>query len=58
MKAERADQSGALAPPSLVPFTAYPGSKIFPTLSPDGLWIAWSQLDREESDLMLLENFR
>ena len=24
----------------------------------DGRWIAWAQLDHEESDLMLLENFR
>jgi hypothetical protein len=24
----------------------------------DGRWIAWDQADREESDLMLLENFR
>jgi hypothetical protein len=26
--------------------------------SRDGRWIAWSQMDRQESDLMLLENFR
>jgi hypothetical protein len=24
----------------------------------DGRWIAWAQLDHEDSDLMLLENFR
>ena len=24
----------------------------------DGHWIAWAQLDHQDSDLMLLENFR
>jgi len=28
------------------------------TVTRDGRWIAWDQADREESDLMLLENFR
>ena len=28
------------------------------TITRDGRWIAWSQLDHEDSDLMLLENFR
>jgi Tol biopolymer transport system component len=27
-------------------------------VSPDGRWLLYSQLDREESDIMLLENFR
>jgi Tol biopolymer transport system component len=28
------------------------------TVTRDGRWIAWAQLDHEDSDLMLLENFR
>jgi hypothetical protein len=28
------------------------------TISPDEQWILYTQLDREESDLMLVENFR
>ena len=27
-------------------------------VSPDGRWILWSQIDRSESDIMLMENFR
>ena len=27
-------------------------------VSPDGRWILWSQADRSESDIMLMENFR
>ena len=28
------------------------------SLSPDGRWLAYPQLDRSESDLMLIDNFR
>ena len=28
------------------------------SVSPDGRWILWSQIDRSESDIMLMENFR
>jgi Tol biopolymer transport system component/tRNA A-37 threonylcarbamoyl transferase component Bud32 len=37
-----------------------PGNTARPTftVTRDGRWIAWAQLDHEDSDLMLLENFR
>ena len=37
-----------------------PGNTARPTFSVtrDGRWIAWEQLDHEDSDLMLLENLR
>jgi serine/threonine protein kinase/WD40 repeat protein len=39
---------------------AKPGTFAAPhfSVTRDGRWIAWSQLDHEDSDLMLLENFR
>jgi dipeptidyl aminopeptidase/acylaminoacyl peptidase len=42
---------GAIGKP-VIPAT--PGFAV----SRDGRWLAWAQLDRHESDLMLLENFR
>jgi hypothetical protein len=34
-----------------------PGSTVF-SVSPDGQWILYTQLDQASSDLMLMENYR